>query len=66
MAALAKMMIVKARVRRDGGLARLPAEQLVPGDVVLIGQATWSRPMGGCWPRDAGGRRGGTDRRACR
>jgi P-type Ca2+ transporter type 2C len=35
-AALAKMMIIKARVRRDGALAQLPAEQLVPGDVVQI------------------------------
>jgi Ca2+-transporting ATPase len=35
-AALAKMMIVKARVCRDGALAQLPAEQLVPGDVVAI------------------------------
>jgi Ca2+-transporting ATPase len=35
-AALAKMMIVKARVRRDGKLAQLPAEELVPGDVVEI------------------------------
>jgi P-type Ca2+ transporter type 2C len=35
-AALAKMMIVKAKVRRDGALAQLPAEQLVPGDVVLV------------------------------
>jgi Ca2+-transporting ATPase len=35
-AALAKMMIVKARVRRDGALSQLPAEQLVPGDVVEI------------------------------
>jgi P-type Ca2+ transporter type 2C len=35
-AALAKMMIVKARVRRDGALMQLPAEQLVPGDVVAI------------------------------
>src|SRR4051794_4966107 len=35
-AALAKMMIVKARVRRDGALAQLPAEQLVPGDVVQL------------------------------
>src|SRR3954467_8566598 len=35
-AALAKMMIVKARVRRDGALAQLPAEQLVPGDVVPV------------------------------
>jgi Ca2+-transporting ATPase len=34
--ALQKMMIVKARVRRDGTLAELPAEELVPGDVVLI------------------------------
>ncbi len=35
-AALAKMMIVKAKVRRDGALSLLPAEQLVPGDVVEI------------------------------
>jgi P-type Ca2+ transporter type 2C len=35
-AALAKMMIVKARVRRDGALTQLPAEDLVPGDVVAI------------------------------
>ena len=35
-AALQKMMIVKARVRRDGQLAQIPAEQLVPGDVVAI------------------------------
>ena len=35
-AALQKMMIVTARVRRDGALAQLPAEQLVPGDIVAI------------------------------
>ena len=35
-AALAKMMIVKARVRRDGALMQVPAEQLAPGDVVAI------------------------------
>src|SRR5690348_18134694 len=35
-AALQKMMIVTARVRRDGQLAEIPAEQLVPGDVVAI------------------------------
>src|SRR4051794_15099547 len=35
-AALAKMMIVKAKVRRDGALSLLPAEQLVPGDVVKV------------------------------
>src|SRR3954453_20714708 len=34
--ALQKMMIVKARVRRGGKLAQLPAEQLVPGDVLLV------------------------------
>jgi P-type Ca2+ transporter type 2C len=35
-AALQKMMIVTARVRRDGQQAEIPAEQLVPGDVVSI------------------------------
>jgi len=35
-AALQKMMIVKARVRRDGTLAEMPAAELVPGDVVSI------------------------------
>jgi Ca2+-transporting ATPase len=35
-AALQKMVIVKARVRRDGRLAEVPAGQLVPGDVVAI------------------------------
>src|SRR6187401_1067179 len=35
-AALQKMMIIKARVRRDGSLAELPAEQLAPGDIVRL------------------------------
>jgi Ca2+-transporting ATPase len=35
-AALQKMVIITARVRRDGRLAEIPAEQLVPGDVVAI------------------------------
>ena len=35
-AALQKMMIVKAKVRRGGELSEVPAEQLVPGDVVAI------------------------------
>ena len=35
-AALQKMMIVKAKVTRDGELEQIPAEQLVPGDVVSI------------------------------
>jgi P-type Ca2+ transporter type 2C len=35
-AALQKMMIIKAKVRRDGELIEIPAEQLVPGDIVSI------------------------------
>jgi P-type Ca2+ transporter type 2C len=35
-AALQKMMIVKAKVLRAGSLAEVPAEELVPGDVVSI------------------------------
>ena len=34
--ALQKMMIITARVRRDGQQAEIPAGQLVPGDVVSI------------------------------
>jgi len=36
-AALQKMVVIKARVRRDGRLAEIPAGQLVPGDIVAIG-----------------------------
>ena len=35
-AALQKLMIITARVRRDGQLAEIPAGQLVPGDIVAI------------------------------
>jgi P-type Ca2+ transporter type 2C len=35
-AALQKMMFIKARPRRDGQLIEVPAEQLVPGDIVAI------------------------------
>src|SRR5215216_870482 len=35
-AALQKMLILTARIRRDGQLLQLPAEQLVPGDMVLV------------------------------
>jgi P-type Ca2+ transporter type 2C len=35
-AALQKMMFIKAKVRRDGQLAEVAAEVLVPGDVVAI------------------------------
>ena len=35
-AALQKMMVVQAKVRRDGDLVQIPMEQLVPGDIVNI------------------------------
>ncbi len=35
-AALQKMLIVKTRVRRGGQVEQLPAEELVPGDIVLV------------------------------
>src|SRR6059058_1212423 len=35
-AALQKMMIIKAKVRRDDKLAQIPADQLVPGDIVSM------------------------------
>jgi Ca2+-transporting ATPase len=35
-AALQKMVIIKAKVRRNGQLAEIPAAQLVPGDIVAI------------------------------
>ena len=35
-AALQKMMIIKARVTRDGQLQEIPAEQLVPGNIVAL------------------------------
>jgi Ca2+-transporting ATPase len=35
-AALQKMMIVKSKVRRGGQVTEIPAEQIVPGDIVLL------------------------------
>ena len=35
-AALQKMLIIRAHVRRDGRLGDVPAEELVPGDVVVF------------------------------
>jgi Ca2+-transporting ATPase len=35
-AALSRMMIVKAKVRRLGALEQIPAEELVPGDIVSV------------------------------
>jgi Ca2+-transporting ATPase len=34
--ALQKMVIIKAKVRRDGQLTEIPAGQLVPGDIIAI------------------------------
>ncbi|HTR94561.1 MAG TPA: HAD-IC family P-type ATPase [Trebonia sp.] len=45
-AALQKTMIIKAKVRRDGQLAEISAEQLVPGDIVSI-EAGDSAPADG-------------------
>ena len=35
-AALQKMLLVKTRVRRGGEPLQIPAEQVVPGDIVLV------------------------------
>jgi Ca2+-transporting ATPase len=35
-AALQKMLIVKSRVRRGGRVIEIPAEQIVPGDIVVL------------------------------
>ncbi|NSW52138.1 MAG: cation-translocating P-type ATPase [Anaerolineae bacterium] len=36
MAALKKMAVPKVRVRRGGSISEVPAQQLVPGDIVLL------------------------------
>ncbi|MGZ8237555.1 MAG: calcium-translocating P-type ATPase, PMCA-type [Methylobacter sp.] len=36
LAALKKMLALQATVRRDGSVNELPAEQLVPGDIVIL------------------------------
>ncbi len=35
-AALQKMLLVKTRVRRGGEMLQIPADQVVPGDIVLV------------------------------
>jgi Ca2+-transporting ATPase len=47
-AALQKMMIIKAKVRRDGQLQEIPAEQLIPATSSRSRQETSSRLTGGC------------------
>ena len=36
MAALKKMAVPKVRVRREGHISEIPAQQLVPGDIILL------------------------------
>ena len=36
MAALKKMSVPKVRVRREGHISEIPAQQLVPGDIILL------------------------------
>jgi P-type Ca2+ transporter type 2C len=36
LAAIQALVVPQARVRRDGAVQRIPADQLVPGDVVLL------------------------------
>ena len=62
--ALAQMMKTIARVRRDGQAIEIDAEELVPGDVVLV-EAGNRVPADGrvCRGRDARDRGGGADRR---
>src|SRR5262245_36965187 len=35
-AALQKMLLIRAHVRRDGAVADVPAEELVPGDIIFF------------------------------
>ena len=63
-AALQKMMIIKARVRRDGELVQIPAEELVPGDVVVDrGRRRRAGRRAPAVGGDARGRGVGADRR---
>lgn len=48
LAALEKMLETRARVRRDGALSVVPADELVPGDVVLV-EAGDRVPADGRW-----------------
>ncbi|GGH98445.1 cation-transporting P-type ATPase [Arthrobacter liuii] len=59
-ASLGKMMKAMAKVRRDGVMAEVPAEQIVPGDIVVV-DAGDRRPRRrpdhpGSDPADRGGR----------
>ena len=63
-AALQKMMVVKAKVRRDGALVEVPMEDIVPGDIVNIEAGDLVPADGRILPRgDPRDRRVGPDRR---
>jgi Ca2+-transporting ATPase len=47
-AALQKMLLIKAHVRRGGALADVPAEELVPGTSSSSKRATRSPPTDAC------------------
>jgi cation-transporting ATPase I len=48
MAALLAHSAITARVLRDGGPVRRPAQQLVPGDIVELRSGAWCPPIAGC------------------
>ncbi len=49
--ALRQMAAPTATVLRDGEECKVPAREVVPGDVILLQRATESRPMRVCWSR---------------
>ena len=62
-AALRQMLIMTANVRRDGQRVQIPAEELVPGDIVGFEAATRFRRTAGSRVGDARDRRGRAHRR---
>ena len=61
--ALRRMSTTTTTVRRDGRIVRLDADELVPGDVVVLEAGTGSRPTAGCCPPPPGGAGVVADRR---
>ena len=62
-AALQKMLVLEAHVRRGGELADVPAEGLVPGDIAVFEAGERSRGRTSAARGDARDRGGGADRR---
>jgi Ca2+-transporting ATPase len=48
------MLLVKTRVRRGGETLEIPADQVVPGDIVLVEAGDASRRMDASSRRDCG------------